>query len=204
MSSDHFYEPARGHGLVHDPFKAIVAPRPIGWISTRSRAGQNNLAPYSFFNAVCDKPPMVFFSTAVARKDSLVNLEETGEFVVNFVGAHHAQAMNATSASVPRGVDEFALAGLDAAPCRLVAAPRVAGAAASMECRVAQVIRLKTAAGTDVDTWLAIGEVVGVHIDRRFVKDGLFDTAGAALVARCGYRGDYTQVDRLFEMIRPG
>lgn len=201
--SDYFYEPGKGHGLAHNPFKAIVAPRPIGWISSLSPAGQANLAPYSFFNAVCDSPPMLYFSTSAAKKDSLNNVEETGEFVVNFVGAVHAQAMNATAASVPRGVDEFVLAGLTPAPCRVVKAPRVAGAIAAMECRLSQVIHLKGADGVEVDGWMAIGEVVGVHIDEAYLKHGIFDTAAAQPIARCGYRGDYARVDEIFEMIRP-
>ena len=201
--SDYFYEPDKGHGLPHNPFKAIVAPRPIGWISSLSRAGQPNLAPYSFFNAVCDAPPMLCFSTTGKRKDSLANIEATGEFVVNFVGAVHAEVMNATAASVPHGVDEFVLAGVAPAPCRIVKAPRVAGAIASMECRLAQVVRLKTADGVDVDGWMAIGEVVGVHIDEAYLKHGIFDTAAARPIARCGYRGDYTEVNAIFEMIRP-
>lgn len=199
----YFYEPRAGHGLPHDPFKAILAPRPIGWISTVDSQGRPNLAPYSFFNGVCDAPPMVYFSTTGARKDSVTNIEATGEFVVNFVGAHHAQAMNATSASVPHGVNEFELAGLAAAPCRLVKAPRVADAIASMECRLVQIIPLHTADGTPLEGWITIGEVIGVHIDDRLLVDGRFDTAGARPIARCGYRGDYTEVTQLFEMIRP-
>lgn len=201
--SEYFYEPGKGHGLAHNPFKAIVAPRPIGWISTLSPAGEPNLAPYSFFNAVCDSPPMLYFSTTGAKKDSLRNVQDTGEFVVNFVGAGHAKAMNATAASVPPGVDEFVLAGLAHAPCRIVKAPRVAGAIAAMECRLSQVIHLKGANGVDVDGWMAIGEVVGVHIDPAYLKEGIFDTAAAHPIARCGYRGDYAQVNEIFEMIRP-
>jgi flavin reductase (DIM6/NTAB) family NADH-FMN oxidoreductase RutF len=201
--ADHFYEPGKGHGLAHDPFKAILAPRPIGWISSVSRDGQPNLAPYSFFNGVCDQPPMLYFSTSGQRKDSLNNIEATREFVVNFVGARHAQAMNATSAPVPHGVDEFGLAGLAHAPSRLVAPPRVAGAIAAMECRLAQIIRLNDAGGQPVDAWMTIGQVVGVHIDETLLVNGVFDIVAARTIARCGYRGDYTEVASLFEMIRP-
>lgn len=201
--SDYFYEVAKGHGLPHDPFKAIVAPRPIGWISSLGPGGERNLAPYSFFNGVCDAPPMVYFSTTGWRKDSVSNIEASGEFVVNVVGGKHAQAMNATAANVPRDVDEFALAGLEAAPCVLVKAPRVAGAVAAMECRLVQVVRLRNMDGAELEAWMTIGQVVGVHLDPAFLKDGIFDTAGARLLARCGYRGDYTEVSRLFEMIRP-
>jgi len=145
---EHFYEPAKGHGLAHNPFKAIVAPRPIGWISTVDREGRINLAPYSFFNAVSDAPPMLYFSTTGARKDSLNNIEATGEFVVNFVGAAQAVAMNATSASVAHGIDEFTLAGLEHAPSTMVAPPRVAGAIAAMECRLTQIIQRRVSRST--------------------------------------------------------
>ena len=201
--NDHFYEPRKGHGLAHNPFKAIVAPRPIGWISSVDREGRRNLAPYSFFNAVNDAPPMLYFSTNGARKDTLNNIEATGEFVVNFVGAVQAQAMNATSASVVHGVDEFALAGLTPVPSVIVKPPRVGGAIAAMECKLAQILRLTDAGGVEIDAWMTIGEVVGVHIDSACLKDGVFDTVAARPIARCGNRGDYTEVDRLFEMIRP-
>ncbi len=201
--SDHFYEPRKGHGLAHNPFKAIVAPRPIGWISTADAVGRFNLAPYSFFNAVCDAPPMLYFSTAGHRKDTLNNVEATGEFVANFVGAAQAHEMNATAASVAPGVDEFALAGLTPVASVKVRPPRVGGAIAAMECRLVRIIHLTDAAGAEVDGWMAIGEVVGVHIDRAFLRDGIFDTAAARPIARCGYRGDYTEVNGIFEMIRP-
>ncbi|MEO8037641.1 MAG: flavin reductase family protein [Betaproteobacteria bacterium] len=201
--NEHFYEPGKGHGLAHNPFKSIVAPRPIGWISSMDRDGQINLAPYSFFNAVCDAPPMLYFSTTGERKDSLNNIEATGEFVVNFVGAAQARAMNVTSAAVPHGVDEFALAGLTPVPSIVVAPPRVQGAMAAMECKLTQVLHLVNAAGVAINGWMTIGEVVGVHINGAFLKDGIFDTAGARPIARCGNRGDYTEVNEIFEMIRP-
>jgi len=201
--SDHFYEPGKGHGLAHNPFKAIVAPRPIGWISTADEAGRFNLAPYSFFNAVCDAPPLLYFSTAGHRKDTLNNVQATGEFVANFVGAAQAHEMNATAASVAPGVDEFALAGLTPVASVKVRPPRVGGAIAAMECRLVRIIHLTDAAGAEIDGWMAIGEVVGVHIDPTFLKDGIFDTAAARPIARCGYRGDYTEVNSVFEMIRP-
>ena len=201
---DHFYEPRLGHGLPHDPFKAVVAPRPVGWISSIDREGRPNLAPYSFFNAVCDRPPLLCFSTGGWRKDSLANLEDTGEFVVNFVGARHAAAMNASAAPVPRGVNEFELAGVEAAPCRLVKPPRVAGAIAAMECRLVRVLPLTDAAGKPVEAWLTLGEVVGVHLSRDCLRDGHFDVTLARPLGRCGYRGDYTEVRETFEMLRPG
>lgn len=201
--SDHFYEPSQGHRLAHNPFKAIVAPRPIGWISSCNENGELNLAPYSFFNGLTDDPPMVMFSTNTLRKDSVNNIELTGEFVVNFVGMHQAQQMNETSASVPNGVSEFTLAGLQAAPSRLVKPPRVADAIAAMECKLCQVLPLKDHKGQAVQSWVTIGEVVGIHINERFIKDGLFDITAARSLARCGYRGDYIEVTEVFEMFRP-
>ncbi len=201
--SDHFYEPSQGHRLAHNPFKAIVAPRPIGWISSCNEKGELNLAPYSFFNGLADEPPMVMFSTTTLRKDSVNNIELTGEFVVNFVGMHQAQQMNQTAASVPNGVSEFTLAGLEPAPSRLVKPPRVADAIASMECKLCQVLQLQDHKGQAVQSWVTIGEVVGIHINERFIKDGLFDITAARSLARCGYRGDYIEVTEVFEMFRP-
>jgi flavin reductase (DIM6/NTAB) family NADH-FMN oxidoreductase RutF len=198
----HFYEPAAGHRLPHDPFKAIVAPRPIGWISTLDADGLPNLAPYSFFNAVCDAPPMVMFSSS-APKDTQANLEATGEFVVNLATRALADAMNTSSAVVPRGVDEFVLAGLDTLPCEVVRPRRVALSPAALECRLAHVLPLKTLEGKATTSTLFIGQVVGVHLDTACLRDGLFDMTVAGTIARCGYRGDYTQVKELFEMLRP-
>lgn len=146
---------------------------------------------------------MLYFSTTGQRKDTLNNVEATGEFVANLVGAAQATAMNATSASVAPGVDEFALAGLTPVASVKVKPPRVGGAIAAMECKLARIIRLTNAAGIEIDGWMVIGEVVGVHIDRAFLKDGIFDTAAARPIARCGYRGDYVEVNTIFEMIRP-
>lgn len=200
--SDYFYQPRKGHGLPHDPLKAIIAPRPIGWVGTVDAEGRPNLAPYSFFNAVASFPPMVYFSSE-GRKDSLANVEATGEFTCSLVGAALARAMNATSAPVAHGVNEFVLADLTLAPSSMVTPPRVAEAIAALECKVTQIIRLAGVDGVPMDTWMVLGEVVGVHIDARWLKDGMFDTAGARPIARCGYRGDYAEVNSLFEMIRP-
>jgi flavin reductase (DIM6/NTAB) family NADH-FMN oxidoreductase RutF len=199
----YFYEPQRGHGLAHDPFKAIVAPRPIGWISTLDRHGVINLAPYSFYNALCDTPPIVGFSST-GRKDSIRNIEATGEFVANFVSKSLAQAMNTTSATVASDVDEMALAGLAPAPCCVVAAPRVSEAPAALECKLLQIVRLHDMHGNKLEQYLALGQVVGVHIDTRYIKDGLFDTAAAQPILRAGYRGDYAEIGSMFEMLRPG
>jgi len=201
--SDYFYEPSKGHGLPHNPFKAIVAPRPIGWISSVDLQGRVNLAPYSFFNAFAETPPVIGFCTSGERKDSVNNIDATGEFVANFVGAELAQEMNITSASLAPGEDEMKLAGLESAPSTLVKVPRVARAIAALECKLIQTIRLTNAKGEQIDTWLTYGEVVGIHINDAFLKDGIFDTAAARPLGRCGYRGDYVEVNTLFEMIRP-
>ena len=201
--SDYFYEPSKGHGLPHNPFKAIVAPRPIGWISSIDLQGRVNLAPYSFFNAFAETPPVIGFCTSHVRKDSVNNIDATGEFVANFCGAELAQEMNISSASVAPGVDEMKLAGLDAAASTLVKPPRIARAIAALECRLISTTQLTNAKGELIDTWLTLGEVVGVHINDAFLKDGIFDTAAARPLGRCGYKGDYVEVNTLFEMIRP-
>ena len=199
----HFYEPAQGHGLKHDPMKAIISPRPIGWISTVSLDGVVNLAPFSFFNAFNSRPPILGFSSE-QLSDSLRNATDTGEFVFNLATAELAQRMNTTSARVPPEVDEMQLAGLPAAPSRLVKPPHVAESPASMECRVLQVLHLQDLDGQPTPAHLVLGQVVGVHIDKAFLKDGQFDTAGAQPLARCGYLSDYAVVRELFDMPRPG
>ncbi len=202
MDDTYYYDPAEGHGLPHDPFKAIVAPRPVGWVSTMDREGRVNLAPYSYFNAFADAPPVVGFSSD-GWKDSIANVEATGEFVWNLATRPLAEAMNLTSAAVPHAVDEMQLAGLAPAPSRRVRPPRVAASPAALECRLLQIVRLADLEGRPLDRWLALGQVVGVHIDRGYLKDGLFDTVAARPIARCGYRGDYAEVDHLFQMVRP-
>ena len=200
----HFYEPRSGHGLPHDPFNAIVGPRPIGWISSVSQAGVPNLAPYSFFNAFNYTPPIVGFAS-IGAKDTLRNVQETGEFVWNLATRSLAEAMNASCAAVPPEVDEFALAGLSALPSRLVGAPRVAESPVSFECKVTQVIQLQGANGDAVATWLVLGEVVGVHIARALLRDGIYDTAAAGHILRGGGPADYFTVgpEQLFRMHRP-
>jgi flavin reductase (DIM6/NTAB) family NADH-FMN oxidoreductase RutF len=200
----HFYEPKNGHGLRHDPFNAIVAPRPIGWISSRDAKGHANLAPYSFFNAFCYVPPIVGFSST-SWKDSASNVEETREFVWNLATMDLAKHMNATAAHVARDVNEFEIAGLAEAPCRLVKAPRVAESPVAFECKLIEIKRLKGANGEDAQAWLTLGEVVAVHIDKTFIKDGVYQTALARPITRAGRRGDYFEIrpDALFEMVRP-
>jgi flavin reductase (DIM6/NTAB) family NADH-FMN oxidoreductase RutF len=199
----YFYEPSRGHGLAHDPFKAIVGPRPIGWFSTLDELGKVNLAPYSFYNALGDNPPIVGFSSS-GRKHSLRNIEATGEFVANFVTKALGEAMNLTSSDVAPGVDEMALAGLTPAPCRLVRPPRVAQAPAALECKLLQIVQLHDLAGKPLEQYLVLGQVVGVHINTAYLVNGRFDTAAAQPILRAGYRGDYAEIAGMFEMLRPG
>jgi flavin reductase (DIM6/NTAB) family NADH-FMN oxidoreductase RutF len=202
MTSTHFYEPSAGHRLRHDPLKAIVAPRPIGWISSIDSQGAVNLAPYSFFNMVADEPPMVMFSSN-GWKDSVRNVSETGEFVANLAVRFLAEQMNTTSAAVPPEVDEMVMAELEKAPSVLVKPPRVAAAPAALECRCVSIQRLMALDGRESSNYMVIGQILGVHIDPAFLKDGMFDTAGARPLGRCGYRGDYAEVTSLFEMVRP-
>ena len=200
--SEHFYEPRLGHGLPHDPFNAIVGPRPIGWISSRDAAGVLNLAPYSFFNAFNYTPPIIGFAST-GWKDTVRNIEATGEFVWNLATRDLAEQMNASCAAVPPEVDEFALAGLATAPSRIVGVPRVAAALVSFECRLSQLIRLQSAAGAAVDTWLTLGEVVGVHIAEQLLVDGVYDTAAARPILRGGGPADYFELGERFKMRRP-
>lgn len=199
-----FYEPqARDRTLLpHDPFKAIIAPRPIGWISSISAAGAVNLAPYSFFNAVASTPVALLAFSSEGRKDSVANVEATGEFVWNMPTYALREAMNATAAPLSYGASEFAHAQLETAPSRLVRPPRVAASPCALECRLVDVIRMKTASGVLIDNYLVIGEVVGVHIDDAAIVNGRFDTAGLQPIARCGY-ADYAVVDRVFSLQRP-
>jgi flavin reductase (DIM6/NTAB) family NADH-FMN oxidoreductase RutF len=187
--------------LPRDPFKAIVAPRPIGWISTRAPDGRVNLAPYSFFNAFNSVPPIVGFSSE-GCKDSASFARDSGEFVANLASRDLMQAMNQTSAPLPRGDSEFAHAGLAMAPCRLVKAPRVAAAHAALECKVVEIVPLKSAHGEPIDSFLVLGEVVAFHIDDALIRDGRFDTAAAQPLARCGYQ-DYAVVESLIALARP-
>lgn len=197
-----FYETADNrHGLAHDPFKAIVAPRPIGWIGTKGRDGSLNLSPYSFFNAVSDRPKIVMFSSS-GRKDTLRNATETGVFTVNYVSADLVPAMNASSIAVPYGTDEFALAGLTAVMGRLVEAPYVGEAYAALECRVTEVHTLKTIDGGSSDSHAVFGQVMAIHIDERVICNGRFDVALARPVTRLGYM-DYAEVQPVFELQRP-
>ncbi|MCE8522481.1 flavin reductase family protein [Ruegeria pomeroyi] len=198
-----FYRPEDGHGLPHNPFNAIITPRPIGWISTRAADGTNNLAPYSFFNGAAYVPPQVMFSTTGSKpdqdntKDTVANIEATGVFCVNIVEYAMRDAMNATSESLPRDVDEFAHAGLTPVECETIACARIAGAPAALECKLTQIVTLPGESNRVV-----FGEVTGIHMRDDCLKDGIFDVTTYQPLARLGYR-DYTVVRDLFTLARP-
>jgi len=198
-----FYETAKRDRdlLPHDPLKAIVAPRPIGWISTLSPDGSVNLAPYSFFNGVSTRPPMVMFSSEGA-KDTAVAAEASGEFVCNLATFDLRHQMNLSSAPLPHGVSEFGYAGLTPAACVLVKAPRVAESPAALECKVVEVLRPRALGGREAGVIMVIGEVVGVHIDEAYVVDGQFDMVKAGTIARAGY-ADYVRAESVFSIVRP-
>ena len=197
----HFYRPADGHGLAHDPFNALVAPRPIGWISSRDLDGVPNLAPYSFFNAFNYHPPIIGFSS-IGFKDSVRNAQQTGEFCWNLVTRSLSEAMNATCAEVGPEVDDVLLT---PAPSRVISVPHVAEIPVTLECRVSQVLQLAGADGHQVDTWMVFGEVVGVHIAKNLLLNGIYDTAAAEPVLRGGGPADYFSVgvSQKFQMNRP-
>ncbi len=190
-----FYEPKNGHGLPHSPFNAIVAPRPIGWIATRGSQG-DNLAPYSFFNALAYDPPQVMFSGGL--KDSIRNVQETGVFAVNVVSEGALPQMNVTSTKLPRGTDEFFQAGVEKAECNTISCPRVAMSPATLECRASHILPLL---GDDND-WIVIAEVTGIHIREEYMTDGRLDLTKVRPAARLGYR-DYAIITSLFELSRP-
>lgn len=189
------------HGLAHDPFKAIVTPRPIGWITAVSKQGEVNLSPYSFFNAVSSRPHIVMFSSE-GKKDAVSFVEETGEFTCSIVNKALAQQMNMTSAPLPRGQSEYAHAGLGMAASKFVKPPRVAGCPAALECKLLSIQQLHDIDGNLTSRWMVLGQVVGIFMDDAMIRDGRFDTAAANPIARCGY-ADYAEVDHLFSITRP-
>lgn len=198
-----FYKPQDGHGLPHNPFNAIVTPRPIGWISSRDSDGNDNLAPYSFFNAVAYVPPQVMFSSTGQKpdregtKDSVSNIRDTGVFCVNIVEYAMRDAMNASSATVNKNIDEFARAKLEKTPCETIDCARVSGTPAALECKLTQILQLPGAANFAV-----FGEVTGIHMRDNCLIDGLFDITRFHPLARLGYR-DYTRVTDIFSLSRP-
>ncbi len=198
-----FYRPEDGHGLPHNPFNALITPRPIGWISTQDAEGNANLAPYSFFNGVAYVPPQVMFASTAAKpdrdgtKDSIGNIRETGVFCVNIVEYAMRDAMNASSGTYPRETDEFELAGVERAACETIDCPRVAGAPANLECKLTKLVELPGEANI-----VAFGEVTGIHLRDDCLRDGIFDVTSFQPLARLGYR-DYTRVTELFSLKRP-
>ncbi len=198
-----FYRPADGHNLPHNPFNAIVTPRPIGWISTRGKDGRNNLAPYSFFNAVAYVPPQVMFASTSFKedsgdtKDSVANIRETGVFCVNIVEYAMRDVMNASSAMLPREVDEFEHAGIEQVACSQIDCARVAKAPAALECRMTQIVKIE-----GEHNFVVFGEVVGVHMRDDTLVNGRFDVTTYSPLSRMGYR-DYTRVTEVFELTRP-
>ncbi len=201
-----FYATSQDHGLKHNPFKALVVPRPIGWISSISASGHVNLAPYSFFNAVADSPPIVLFAANGQHceggyKDTLRNVEETGQFVCNLVTAELREAMNTSSGNAPRQVDEFELSGLEQEPSQLVKPPRVKQSLAHLECEYLQTVKLPTTIAGSANN-VVFGKVIGIHINDAIIHDGKIDMQAFRPVARLGYH-DYTTVDSIFSMNRP-
>lgn len=199
-----FYRPEDGHGLPHNPFNAIITPRPIGWISTRGADGQDNLAPYSFFNAVAYEPPQVMFASTSAKpdrdgtKDSVANIRDTKVFCVNVVEYAQRDVMNTTSGPWPRQTDEFDKAGIERTDCETIACSRVANAPASLECKLTQIVQLP-----GVANFVVFGEVVGVHMRDDCLVDGTFDVTRFQPLTRLGYR-DYSRITELFSLKRPG
>lgn len=202
--SRHSYQPRLGHGLPHDPLNAIIGPRPIGWISSQSASGEPNLAPYSFFNCFNYKPPIIGFSSQ-GWKDSVANIVETGEFVWNLATRELAVAMNESSASLPRGEDEFAFSGVTPIPGTQVAVSMVAESPVNFECKLTQVIQLEDADGGKLEQWLVLGEAVAIHIDRSLLEDGIYQTAKANPIMRAGGPSAYYGIseDQRFDLVRP-
>ena len=198
-----FYEPATRDKSVlpHDPFKAIIAPRPIGWVTTQSKSGSVNLAPYSFFNAFADRPPIIAFSSS-GYKDTVTFAAETREFVWNMPTWTLREPMNMTAAPLERGQSEPMFADIEMTASQLVAPPRVKRSPAALECKVIEIKRLVDRHGTELDYWLVFGEVVGIQIDPAYIKNGILDMAAMSPIARCGYQ-DYVVADRTFQMDRP-
>jgi flavin reductase (DIM6/NTAB) family NADH-FMN oxidoreductase RutF len=200
----HVYEPSAGHGLAHDPLNAIVGPRPIGWIASMDRQGRRNLAPYSFFNAFSYVPPIIGFAST-AWKDTVANVQETGEFTWNLATAALPQQMNFTSAAVPHGQDEFELSGLTPVPSLRIKAPRVLESPVNFECRLTQLVQLNDARGSPVQTWLTLGEVIAVHIDRDLIRYGSYQAVAAEPILRWGGRATMPRIapENVFQMLRP-
>ena len=201
----HFYEPKNGHGLPHDPFNAIVGPRPIGWIGSVSASGVPNLAPYSFFNAFNYTPPIIGFASVGSKKDSFNNIEETGEFTWNLVTRELAEAMNESCVPISPDESEFDRAKLEQGASRVIKAPRVAASPVSFECKLTRIVQLTNHEGKEVPSWVVFGEVVGVHIAEGVLENGIYDPARMRTVLRAGGPASYYEItpDNRFEMFRP-
>lgn len=200
----YYYEPSKGHGLPHNPFNAIIGPRPIGWISTRGADGSLNIAPYSFFNAFAYTPPIIGFASTGA-KDTLRNAGDTGEFVWNLATKALDVQMNQTAATVGAAVSEFTIAGLTPIPATRVAAPRVAESPVAMECKVTQIVQLRDSQGAPMSSWVVFGEVIAVHIAKHLLVEGVYDTAAAHPILRAGGTDAYAEItpEVMFRMRRP-
>ncbi|WP_343551480.1 flavin reductase family protein [Pantoea sp.] len=198
------YQPRAGHGLPHDPLNAIVGPRPIGWVSSLSANGERNLAPYSFFNCFNYHPPIIGFASS-GWKDSVRNISESKEFVWNLATRPLAEAMNESSASVPSNQDEFALAGLTPIAASYVNVSMVAESPVNFECRLTQLIRLQDVQGTELESWLVLGEVVAIHIDEQLLENGIYQTAKAQPILRAGGPSAYYGIseEQRFDLVRP-
>jgi flavin reductase (DIM6/NTAB) family NADH-FMN oxidoreductase RutF len=204
MSDFYSYQPQNGHGLPHDPMKSLIAPRMIGWISSSDDKGNLNLAPYSFFGIFCDKPPILAFSSE-GRKDTVKNIERTGEFVYNMATRNLAEQMNLTATPAAPDVNEFTLAKLETAPSQVISVPRVALSPVSMECLATDIRQIQDRHGNLLDRWMVFGEVVAVHIASTLLVDGIYDTAGAHPIMRGGGAADYFEAttESRFQMYRP-
>ncbi len=204
MSENYYYEPKNGHGLPHDPFNSIISPRPIGWISSQSKLGVINLAPYSFFNAFNYTPPIIGFSS-IGYKDTVQNIEETGEFVWNLVTKDLIHKMNRTSEHFSKEINEFSKANLEQTNSKLVKPPRVKQSPVNFECKNTQIIQINDLKKTKLKTWLILGEVVAVHIKKNLLKNGLYRTTKANHILRGGGQGDYFMIgeEQLIKMLRP-
>lgn len=203
VSDMHWFEWSQGHRLRHNPFNSIIAPRPIGWIGSKSASGFVNLAPYSFFNCINYHPPLIGFAS-IGWKDTVRNVSETGEFTWNLATYANREAVNASCEPVDHEVNEFELAGMTEAPSKLVAPPRVKESPVNFECKLTQLVQMKDAKGGDVDTYMVFGEVIGVHIHKSLIKDGAYDTLAADPIFRGGGPADFFRIskDNHFEVHR--
>ena len=200
-----FYEPKKGHPFSIDPYKSLIFPRPIGWISSISKKGIANLAPFSYFNALADDPPQVMFAAAAPvkplnKKDTLSNILVTKEFVVNFATTTTRKQMNLSSVDAPQDVDEFLLTKLKKRKSKLVRAPSVADSPVNLECKLLKTLKLKST--TKKHTTMIIGEVIGIYIKDTFIQKGRVNSVAMRYVARMGY-SEYTTVSSRFRMKRP-